>query len=247
MRTTTKTAALLALAALALGTALPASATGDGSSADQRPVKEWNTFYLKATAKDGKVYLNWTTAPAKSLESGWNYWKVVRSTKNASPVYPNDGYIRYDGDRLGFTSYVDENPESSPAWYRVCAITDAARYCSNVVKVAGQAKAEKYEKTYEKPYVAPQPVKPEQPALSWAIKGKIDALAVNVKKGLDAKFGDDNAAKAAWLDEKIAQVAALKEKAPALVEYLNARLEYLRDAYRNSDVPADILNLLKIQ
>lgn len=242
MRTTTKTAALLAFAALAFGSALPASATYGGDSGDARPVKALASFRLTADAVDGKIYLRWSADPANDWRDGWQYWKVVRSTSNASPTYPEDGYIKYESDRTGFTSYVDENPESVPAWYRVCAITDKVRYCSNVVKVAGQAKAE--DPAAQQPAAVAQPA---QPALSWALKAKVDALAVTLKKNLDAKFGSLDAQKADWLDGKIALVAALKEKAPALVEYLLARLTYLRDAYRNSSVPSEIENLLKVE
>lgn len=223
---------------------LPATAnTSEVKSADQRPVKEWSTFYLKATTQDGKVYLNWSSVPAKTLESGWNYWKVVRSTSNNKPVYPDDGYIRYDGDRLGFTSYVDENPESVATYYRVCAITNAARYCSNVVKVPGIQKNINPQKVEQ----IPAPSNQDIPALSLEIRTKIDQIVENLQQALDAKFGTEDIKKVDWLNTKIAQVSALKKKAPAIIEYLVSRLIQLQNSYRNTIIPTEIQDLLNVE
>ena len=245
MGATKKTVVWFALVSLVLGSTVTVSAQNDGDGGDKRPLKSIATLRLSATAQEGKIYLRWNADPANDWRDGWQYWKVVRSVKNSSPAYPEDGYIKYESDRTGFSSYIDENPESSTAYYRVCAITDRARYCSNVVKVAGQqTKLVEEPQKYEEPTTTSEPIKP---ALAWGLKAKVDALAISLKKNLDAKFGDDHAKKAEWLDAKIAQVAVLKDKAPALVEYLLTRLEYLRDAYRNSALPSEIESLLKVE
>lgn len=85
---------------------------------------------FSARLESGKVYTSWTPyAPA-----GFNYYKVIRSTTNADPVYPDDGYIKADGNPDA-SSYIDGSPKSGTAYYRVCSIAKPNRYCSNVVKV----------------------------------------------------------------------------------------------------------------
>ncbi|MBN2087446.1 S-layer homology domain-containing protein [Candidatus Peregrinibacteria bacterium] len=65
---------------------------------------------------------------------GFNYYKVVRSTKNANPVYPDDGYIRMDSDPTA-NSYTDKDVPSGTVYYRVCSIASPNRYCSRVIEI----------------------------------------------------------------------------------------------------------------
>jgi len=57
---------------------------------------------------------------------------VVRSTSNPNPVYPDDSYIKADGDPNA-SGFVDVDPPAGTVYYRVCAIASPNRYCSNVV------------------------------------------------------------------------------------------------------------------
>ncbi len=93
-----------------------------------------NKFNFKAILENNKVSMNWNRV---DTIYSWTltYYKVVRSTNNENPVYPEDWYIKYSTD-IDFTSYIDENPKEWVNFYRVCAIMqDNNRYCSNVVKI----------------------------------------------------------------------------------------------------------------
>ena len=106
--------------------AIPAYATSSGYNT---PVL-MNSMNFTATLNKGAVYISWTPyAP-----SGFNYYKVIRSTTNPNPVYPDDSYIKADGNPNA-SSYIDYSPKSGTAYYRVCSIASPNRYCSNVVTI----------------------------------------------------------------------------------------------------------------
>jgi len=78
---------------------------------------------------DGSVKSNWSKyAHAESF----TYYKLVRSQKNANPVYPDDGYIYYGGDIDGL-SYSDADVPDGLNYYRICQIASPKRYCSKTV------------------------------------------------------------------------------------------------------------------
>jgi len=55
---------------------------------------------LTATVVDGGIKLQWT----KTSATGFNYYKVVLSKNDSTPVYPEDGYLTYITD-VNNTSY----------------------------------------------------------------------------------------------------------------------------------------------
>jgi|GEM_PF-1938793 len=111
-----------------LGAQSSFATTSSGSGYNEPVVR--STFNFKAILANGKVSMSWMPyAPA-----GFNYYKVVRSTTNANPVYPDDGYIYYTGE-TNASSYVDTDPPAGKVYYRVCSIASPNRYCSPVVAV----------------------------------------------------------------------------------------------------------------
>jgi len=84
-------------------------------------------FGFQAKLNGDQVDMSWNAY----VPNGFNYYKVIRSTKNQDPVYPDDGYIKYssDGD---FTSYTDNEVPEGISYYRICSIAKPNRYCSNV-------------------------------------------------------------------------------------------------------------------
>lgn len=115
-----------------LTTAIPVFATTSGGSGYNAPILK-TSMNFSATLEDGKVYTKWTPyAP-----DGFNYYKVVRSTTNADPVYPDDSYIKADGNPEA-SSYIDASPKAGKAYYRVCSIAKPNRYCSNVVTIVNE-------------------------------------------------------------------------------------------------------------
>jgi hypothetical protein len=98
------------------------------------PKTVYNAFNFSAVLSDGKVKMSWTPyAP-----SGFNYYKVVRSTTNSDPVYPDDGYILANGDP-DFSSYTDTNVKVGTSYYRICSIAKPYRYCSPVATIYSES------------------------------------------------------------------------------------------------------------
>jgi len=92
-------------------------------------------FQFQAVFQDNWVKMNWKRFDAFNQEP-LQYYKVIRSESNANPVYPEDGYIKFDTN-MDFTSYTDTEVPSGVEYYRVCAITTKMnRFCSNVVKIS---------------------------------------------------------------------------------------------------------------
>ncbi len=83
-------------------------------------------------------------AAMASEDEDFDYYKVVRSTTNNNPVYPDDGYIYYSSD-LDDLSYIDENVPKGKAYYRVCYIVSPKRYCSKVVTIQNKKEAKQSE------------------------------------------------------------------------------------------------------
>lgn len=168
----------------------------------------------------------------------WTYWKVMRSTTNPNPVYknPGDSYIKYSSD-MNFTSYTDNNPPQGTVYYRVCAITKSSRgrhrYCSNVVTLNINGSSQPVVQPTPTPTPTPTPV--VQPTgLSDAMKTMIDTLVVDFSKNLDDKFGDDYAAKEAYLTALIPAIDAVSATSSANMKpvftYLQVKIEELKAA-----------------
>lgn len=104
-----------------------------------------NWLEFKAKLVDWVVYTSWKrfNNDNKTDSSDYFKWyKVVRSTNNSNPVYPNDGHIKYYDD-ITKLEYTDSYPKKWTSYYRVCAITHSEkRHCSNVVKVIVDSKEE---------------------------------------------------------------------------------------------------------
>ncbi|MFC1616278.1 S-layer homology domain-containing protein [Patescibacteria group bacterium] len=81
--------------------------------------------------QNGGVYLSWNEYTGGDLK----WYKVVHSTTNSEPYYPNDGYVKVYTDSAD-TSYTHTDVKEGRNYYSVCVITtDNLRGCSNVVKV----------------------------------------------------------------------------------------------------------------
>ncbi len=95
---------------------------------------DWLNFTATLTA-EGYVEMHWT--PYNNTED-FRFYKVVRSTTNPNPVYPEDGYIKYYGN-IDADSYVDTNPPKGTIYYRVCVITTGGdRWVSHVVTIENE-------------------------------------------------------------------------------------------------------------
>ncbi|MCA9459102.1 MAG: hypothetical protein KC550_00980 [Nanoarchaeota archaeon] len=88
---------------------------------------------LELELEDGWIELKWEVETINNIK----YFKVVRSTENSNPKYPEDGYIavinpEYDEDKYIFKD--KENLEKK-AYYRITLVTKDNKYIhSNVEK-----------------------------------------------------------------------------------------------------------------
>ncbi len=95
------------------------------------PVYKAELNFTATSNSEGDVDMTWDSyAPA-----GFNYYKVVRSTTNENPVYPEDSYIKADSNPDA-SSYTDTNVPDGTKYYRVCSIAKPNRYCSKVVSIS---------------------------------------------------------------------------------------------------------------
>lgn len=84
-----------------------------------------------AKLEAGKVVFTWK----KYLRDDFLYYKIVKSSSNPDPVYPEDGYIFY-GETAGATAWVEEKPDAGRWYYRLCIITRAGdRWVSPVIAI----------------------------------------------------------------------------------------------------------------
>ena len=97
------------------------------------PAIVMDSFNFSAVLENGVVKMKWDSY----IPSGFNYYKVIRSTTNPNPVYPDDGYIKYSSDK-DFISYNDSSPKSGTSYYRICSIAKPNRYCSSVITIVNE-------------------------------------------------------------------------------------------------------------
>lgn len=106
--------------------------SSDGSNSSSNSYILYDDFNFRTTQQDGVVYMDWKPF---TKDADFKYYKVIRSTKNSDPTYPNDGYLTYSTNK-DFVEFTDKNPPKGGSYYRVCAITaDNVQYCSKVQKV----------------------------------------------------------------------------------------------------------------
>jgi len=128
MRTQTKILGVICLIFVSFTSPALANETNKSS---YNPVTLHEAFTFTATLNnEGKVEMNWKSYTPE----GFNYYKVVRSTKNQNPAYPEDGYIKYSSDK-DFTSYTDKSVPNGDVYYRICSIAKPNRYCSKIIKI----------------------------------------------------------------------------------------------------------------
>ena len=147
------------------------------------------------------------------------YWKVVRSQSNSSPVYPDDGYIKYEWNQ-NFTSRTDTNPPAWKSYYRVCAITSKSdskvRFCSNVVAVTAWS-------TSDTTYTDTTTTTTSTVDKYAYLYPTVDKLVTNFMAKLEAKYPGDYASQKTTLQTLINNVTPLATN--SLFAYLKNKLD----------------------
>jgi hypothetical protein len=82
-------------------------------------------FHFTALLGSGSVSMRWDPY----VPNDFQYYKLIRSTTNIDPIFPEDGYL-IDSQDHSFASYVDNNPPKGTVTYRICSIAHRNRYCS---------------------------------------------------------------------------------------------------------------------
>ncbi len=196
-------------------------------------------FKFTATLDGGQVNMTWNRFDSFSKES-LQYYKVVRSSTNPKPVYPEDGYIKYDSN-MWFTSFTDSNPKSGTQYYRICAITENMnRYCSNIVKLNINSVSDG-----EKPVVK-EIKKEKEVKKDDGVNKKIEALIVKFEAKLDELFGSDNTKKTAAVNTAISKLEILKGTKPHMAPTINLVIEKLKGILLKTDYQ-DVEDILNIQ
>lgn len=90
---------------------------------------------LEAAALPGAVALSWTKCTSPDFEG----YKVVRSTSNADPSYPKDGYVEYLPNRESLSHIDGTAIPGKTYYYRICSLEGSNPVaCGNVVKVTAR-------------------------------------------------------------------------------------------------------------
>ncbi len=187
-----------------------------------------NKMNFTAKLYKWKVYTSWNKY---NHNEHFRYYKVIRSTTNSNPVYPDDGYIQAIWD-ISHTTFADVDPKPGYAYYRVCSITDwNLRYCSNVVKIYYNKDSSSNDNNIDNNNYQDRGAIPLTPK----IKERLNSIIKNFIEKLEAKY-EKNSDRAKYIDIVIGNLKKLLEKKPRLkniINYLIDLLETKSDIYDN--------------
>lgn len=117
----------------------PVSLATEESGYDPVTIDANISFEAKLNS-DGTVNASWTRYDHSEQ---FTFYKLVRSTTNTSPVYPEDGYAFFT-ENVNILAYRDTEVPAGTSYYRICQIAESKRYCSKTIatiKKAGEAPA----------------------------------------------------------------------------------------------------------
>ena len=102
------------------------------SDSGYEPVIYDNTIEFEAFLNSqGKVEAKWSRY---DKTTPFTFYKLVKSSSNSNPVYPDQSYIFYSSN-IDDLSYLDTNVSLGTNYYRICQIAQTKRYCSQKVVV----------------------------------------------------------------------------------------------------------------
>lgn len=245
---------------------LVGSAFAEGISSKESRDKEveYYDFDLRIEkSDDGSIQVTWNDFE-KDLDFQW--YKLLHSTNNSNPVYPDQSAVFVGNQDQTSTSLWLKKWKTN--YVRICAITleeeyRNGRYCSETQKfyiADTNTDDKKYEtkdiKThYEKKEVKAVSVKKQTEAqkvevkktasseLSGSIQERIDVLLADFVKRLEAKKLSDTDM-IATIDRVIAKLEGYMDNAryKRIVSYMIEVLEEYRSKYDDLDIFENILN-----
>ncbi|MFA7298649.1 MAG: hypothetical protein WC010_03330 [Candidatus Absconditabacterales bacterium] len=174
-----------------------------------------------ASYANGKVTTSWKNIDIITTK-GMKRYKVIKSSTNHFPVYPEDGYIQAISDRSQ-VNFTETNPRNGTYYYRVCAIMeDMNRYCSNVIEL----NINKTETMTSEPKPTTIPTTPIATSLTTNLKTMIDGFVVAFMDKLNGKYPDNLGIKTTIVDTLINKIDTIATgKSTALFTYLKERLQ----------------------
>lgn len=191
-----------------------------------------DSFNFIAKLDNNKVNMSWSAFSKEDWES-FKYYKVVRSSNNSNPVYPEDWYIKYSSE-TNFTSYTDDKPQKWNNYYRICAIFEKNRYCSKVINIIIEWVIEN--KIEAKNEIQPQKPEPnKKPKMNYE---NFDKIIDKFEKVLSEKVKDD-LKKIEKIDIVILKLNNLKKSKTYMsdvTDYLIKKLEELKVKYSDSEI-----------
>jgi len=220
----------------------PSTQTKETSATYSDVISKEEFNFIADFKEDGKVYMSWIPI-SKFNDWAFKYYKIVRSSTNSNPRYPEDGYIKYSEDKESFISYVDENPPSGTNYYRLCAIMqDNTRYCSltkqvNVIKNTAKTFTNQTTTNTGNTQSTPTKTKIE---LSINSKTILDNWVSSYIKKLNEKYGENFATINSKVQETISKLEKLKTQKTHLTKYI----DYIIDKLSESTWLDDISNIL---
>lgn len=189
------------------------------SSEYKTPITK-TTLDFSAAYANGKVSTSWKNINVVT-NTAMKWYKVIKSTTVASPVYPDNWYIQAISDRSQ-TSFVETNPENGTWHYRVCAIMeDMNRYCSNVVTLTiNDTKNTATTTTTTTTNTT------NTATLTANLKTMIEWLVTTFMTKVDAKYPNSISSKITFLETLIGKINTLSTgKYGYLFVYLSDKLE----------------------
>lgn len=185
-----------------------------------------------------------------NMDEKMKYYKIIKSSKNSNPVYPNDWHIKYSTD-INFNHFTDYKPYNGVNYYRICVIThEKNRYCSKNVQKIFMEK-EEYKKTYKekeyykekneyeekdekKDYVKKEYIKKDNKSqISTSLRAKADKIIRSFVQRIEKKYTDNEKRVVVLkrIQNKLELLAKKKPKAKILIDYLNNQLSEQIDEY----------------
>lgn len=190
-------------------------------------------FDFEAELENGKVYMEWDEFDGDDFK----WYKIVRSQKNISPAYPEDGGIRYF-DSSDVVKAHDYAPRGV-SYYRLCAIThENERFCSRVVTIENNsdtAKKEYYKKTQDKKTYIKKVHKENRVHVTSKLKTRLQNFVKNYATRLENSdlSDDEKFEKIETMIERLDVIAEKKPRLETIIDYLVQKLRDLQSEYQD--------------
>lgn len=216
---------------------------------------EWKVYHerykdIEAYDYDFQVYIDEDTREAKFTwnwylqNRGFQYYKLMYSSKYANPSYPEQ-HAAYVGDDINTTSASLKLSNEKTHYFRICSITDEGygvkgRYCSSprkfVIEVWNKKEYEYKKNTVVQKTKTDTEKKTYMNQISTELQKKIDDRLEEFFKRLEAKYQDETIVMI--LEDVLKKIQKHKSgKNYAIVMYMETKIEaYINELEDELDI-----------